>query len=81
MSAKKRRHKAKIARLVRLDENHRRLYVMTSKRRDGERAAKLWWECIVPLGDKLGARAWMSLRRCDEGRDGLIQNYRKRVGA
>ena len=79
MSAKKRRRKAKIAHLVRLDENHGWLYLMKSKRRDGPRAAKLWWTCIVPLGDKLGAKAWMALHRCESGRAGLVENYRRRV--
>lgn len=79
MSAAKRRRKAQIAHLVRLDENHRRLYLMASKRRDGPRAAKLWWACIVPLGDKLGPQAWTALRRCEVGRAGLVEKYRKRV--
>jgi len=84
MSAGKRRRKAKLARLKRLDENHSWLYLMKSPRRDGPRAAALWWNCIVPLGDKLESQragAWASLNRCATGKVGLTQNYEKRRAA
>ena len=81
MSAKKRRRKAQIVRLVQLDENHSRLYLVSSKRHDGLRAAKLWWACIVPLGDKLGTQAWAALHRCELGKAVLVENYRKRVAS
>lgn len=81
MSAKKRRRKAQIARLIRLDANHGWLYLMKSPRRDGPRAARLWWNCIVPLGDKLERQkpgAWAALPRCVEGSVGLLHNFNKR---
>ena len=81
MSSAKRRRKAKLARLKLLDANHGWLYLMKSPRRDGMRAAALWWNCIVPLGDKLETQkpgAWLSLHRCATGGAGLIENYRKR---
>lgn len=81
MSAKKRRRKAQLARLRKLDANHGWLYFMKSPRRDGPRAAALWWNCIVPLGDKLERQkpgAWAVLTRCAEGSAGLLHNYQKR---
>lgn len=84
MSAAKRRRKAKLARLRRLDENHAWLYLMKSPRRDGPRAAALWWNCIVPLGDKLETQkpgAWLSLNRCATAEPILVENYRKRMAA
>jgi hypothetical protein len=81
MSAAKRRRRAKLERLKRLDENHLWLYLMKSPRRDGPRAMALWWNCIVPLGDKLEAQkagAWQSLDRCAIGKVGLMHNYEKR---
>lgn len=81
MSAAKRRRKAQLARLAKLDENHSWLYLMKSPRRDGPRAVALWWTCIVPLGDKLESQkagAWASLKRCDTGKRGLVSNYEAR---
>lgn len=78
MSAAKRRRQAQIARLVRLDRTHQRLYLMASKHRDGERARQLWCAVIVPLGDKLGEQAWHALPRCETGRAILRENYRRR---
>lgn len=78
MSAAKRRRKAAIARLIRLDQTYRRLYLMTSPRRDGPRSWRLWFGCVVPLGDKLGVPAWSALSRCETGRAILLSNYRKR---
>lgn len=84
MSAAKRRRRAKLERLKRLDENHLWLYLMKSPRRDGPRAMALWWNCIVPLGDKLEAQkagAWQSLDRCAIGKVGLLNNYKTRRAA
>jgi len=84
VSAAKRRRNAKLMRLKRLDENHLWLYLMKSPRRDGPRAMALWWNCIVPLGDKLETQkpgAWLSLNRCASGGQGLVENYRKRMAA
>jgi hypothetical protein len=82
VSAKKRRRKAQLARLQQLDRNHIWLYLMSSPRRDGDRAMRLWWRCIVPLGDKLEkqkAGAWAALHRCDQGKAILMDNYRRRT--
>ncbi len=84
MSAKKRRRKAKTARLLKLDANHSWLYLMKSSRRDGPRAAALWWNCVVPLGDKRERQkpgAWAALPRCAEGKAGLVANFKKRCAA
>ncbi len=81
MSSKKRRRKAQMARLVKLDANQLWLYLMKSPRRDGPRAEALWWRCIVPLGDKLESQkpgAWDTLPRCGTGKALLLENYRKR---
>lgn len=81
MSPAKRRRKAQLARLAKLDANHGWLYLMKSPRRDSSRAKALWWNCIVPLGDKLERRkpgAWQSLDRCPTGKIGLLYNYEKR---
>jgi hypothetical protein len=83
MSARTRRRARQIARLIALDRNHSRIYLMTSKHRDGPRAARLWWSCIVPLGDKLErqkAGAWHALPRCSTGDDILMMRYRERTG-
>lgn len=82
MSAKKRRRKAQIARLVRMDANQSRLYLMKSPHRDGPRAWRLWLGCIVPLGDKLERQkpgVWAMLPRCNAGRTILIRNFNKRM--
>jgi hypothetical protein len=81
MSSKKRRRKTQVARLVKLDATYHRLYLMSSPRRDGPRSWRLWFGCIVPLGDKLGAAAWAALPRCDTGDDILQLNYLKRLTA
>lgn len=84
MSAAKRRRKAQIKRLQKLDANHSWLYYMKSPRRDGPRAAALWWKCVVPLGDKLERQkpgAWAALSRCAEGKAGLQANFNKRRAA
>lgn len=84
VSAAKRRRMAKLAQLKRLDANHGWLHLMKSPRRDGRRAAALWSNCIVSLGDKLESQkagAWLSLERCAMGGTGLVENYRKRMAA
>lgn len=84
MSARKRRIKRKIAMLVRMDRTHLALYLMSSPKRDSERAKALWMACIVPLGDALSRRfqdAWSQLPRCEAGRRILVDNYRKRQEA
>lgn len=81
MSSAKRRRKAQIARLVKLDANHSWLYLIKSPRRDGARAMALWHNCIVPLGDRLERQkpgAWAALPRCAEGVAGLLRNFEKR---
>lgn len=81
MSAAKRRRKAQLKRLQKLDANHGWLYLMKSARRNGPRAERLWWTCIVPLGDKLERQksgAWAALPRCREGTAGLLHNFNKR---
>lgn len=81
MSAAKRRRKAQIKHRQKLDANHGWLYYKKSPRRDGPRAAALWWNCIVPLGDKLERQkrgAWAALSRCVEGKAGLLANFNKR---
>lgn len=86
MSASKRRRKKQLARLSKLDANHGWLYLMKSPRRDGPRAAALWWNCIVPLGDKLERQkpgAWDVLPRCAAGSGLLLAGFihRARVAA
>lgn len=94
MSAKKRRRKAKIELLRKLDATYSHLYLMASPRRDGHRAScprrdgyrasRLWWGSIVPLGDKLESQkpgVWHSLPRFPGGPDILMDNYRERRGA
>lgn len=81
MSAKKRRRKAKLAHLVRLDATYHRLYLLKSPRRGGPRADCLWWGCIVPLGDALETQkpgAWHTLPRDSTGPDILMHNYHQR---
>lgn len=81
MSAKKRRRKAKIKYLQKLDANHLWLYLLASPRRDGHRAMQLWWGCVVPLGDKLERQkpgAWHSLPRHPSSPDILMYNFHKR---
>jgi hypothetical protein len=80
MSAAKRRRKAQIARLVRMDRTYHRLYLMASPHRDGPRSWRFWLGCIVPLGDKIGPAGWSALPRCDTGEDILLNNYRRRTG-
>lgn len=83
MSARTRRRARQIARLIALDRNHARLYLMASRHRDGPRAAHLWWSCIVPLGDKLErqkAGAWHVLPRSSRDPDILMMRYRERTG-
>lgn len=82
MSSSKRRIKWKIAMLVRMDRTHLALYLMSSPKRDGERAKALWWRCIVPLGDALSRRcpdAWARMAETPYRADGLMENYRKRM--
>lgn len=84
MSSKKRRRKAQLARLVKLDATYARLYLMRSPRRDAPRSWRLWLGVIVPLGDKLETQrpgAWAALPRCRTGDDILMLNYRKRRAA
>lgn len=84
MSSAKRRRKAKLACLKRLDENHGWLYYKTSPRRDGPRAIALWWNCIVPLGDKLEkqkAGAWDTLPRWTSVKGHLAELSRARTAA
>lgn len=84
MSSKKRRRKAQIARLLKLDATYARLYLMSSPRRDWSRTGRLWYSCIVPLGDKLERQkpgAWRTLPRCSAGEDILMRGYRKRQHA
>lgn len=81
MSAKKRRRKAQIARLIKLDATYLHLYLLKSPRRDGDRASRLWWGVIVPLGDKLEKQkpgAWHSLPRSPGGPDILMHCFRER---
>lgn len=83
MSARNRRRARQIARLIALDRNHSRIYLMTSRHRDGPRAARLWWSCIVPLGDKLESQkagAWHALPRSSRDPDILMIRYRERTG-
>lgn len=84
MSARKRRIKRKIAMLARLDRTHLALYLMSSPKRDGERAKALWWRCIVPLCDALSRScpdAWARMAETPYRADGLMENYRKRQEA
>lgn len=84
MSARKRRIKRKIAMLKRLDRTHLSLYLMSSPKRDSERAKALWWRCIVPLGDALSRRcpdAWARMAETPYRADILMANYRKRQDA
>jgi hypothetical protein len=81
MSAAKRRRKAQLARLVRMDATYSRLYLKSSPRRDGPRSWRLRVGCVIPLGDALERAkpgAWASLPRSDEGRYILLQNFNKR---
>lgn len=81
MSAAKRRRKAQVAHLLKLDRTYHRLYLMSSPRRDGPRSWRLWFGCIVPLGDKLERQkpgAWHALPRCGTGEDILMLNFKKR---
>lgn len=84
MSARKRRIKRKIAMLMRFDQNHNRLYLMSSPKRDSERAKAIWWRCIVPLGDALSRRCsdtWARIAETTYRADVLMENYRKRQEA
>lgn len=81
MSSKKRRRKAAIERLIKLDNTYEHLYLLKSPRRDGERSWALWMGVIVPLGDKLEKQkpgAWHSLPRNPSSIDVLMINFRKR---
>ncbi len=81
MSSAKRRRKAQLARLVRMDATYSRLYLISSPRRDGPRSWRLWFGCIVPLGDALEKKkpgAWASLPRSPGGPDILMHNFKKR---
>ncbi len=81
MSAAKRRRKAQLAKLVKLDANHSWLCLMKSPRRDGPRALRLWWACIVPLGDALEKKkpgAWAALPRYRTGPDILMDTFHER---
>jgi hypothetical protein len=81
MSAAKRRRKARLARLVRVDATHSRLSLMSSPRRNGPRAWRLWFGSIVPLGDALERAkpgAWATLPRYESGRNILLHNFKKR---
>lgn len=83
MSAKKRRRKAQIERLRKLDATYMRLYLLASPRRNGPKSWRLWQCCVTPLGDKLESQkpgAWHALDRCPKGDDILMDNYRKRKG-
>ena len=82
MSARKRRINRKIAMLVRMDRTHLALYLMSSPKRDSERAKALWWRCIVPLGDALSRScpdAWARMAETPYRADGLMERYRKRI--
>jgi hypothetical protein len=81
MSAKKRRRKAQIGRLVRMDATYHRLYLLSSPRRDGPRSWRLWFGCVVALGDALEKKqpgAWAALPRSQIGTGILLHNFNKR---
>ncbi len=83
MSAAKRRIKRKIKMLVRMDQTHAALYLMSSPKRDWESAAAFWHTCIVPLGDALSRRcpdAWARMADTPSRGAGLMQNYHARKG-
>lgn len=76
MSAAKRRRKAQLARLVRMDATYLRLHLKSSPR-----SWRLWFGCVVALGDALEKKkpgAWAALPRCESGSRILLHNFNKR---